>query len=116
MKLETIYQVVIKKHYPEVHRTEIERYCQFADSQDVGRTVNTGVGSLKWALEAINETSCEQIIGSIMRDIIFELLARGWDYYKLETHITSFAAIRPYKQLLFDRLTPPVNQINPTVI
>ena len=48
-------------------------------------------------------------IGYNLTQLILELLARGWDYSRLETHITTFAAIKPYKQMLKEQMETPVD-------
>lgn len=101
MKLIPLYNLILN-HYPEVAHPDIQTYCMNADYPE-SRVIenNFGYNSLKWALMAINDID-PAAVKNVLRDIIFEYVARNFTAEKINYKILSFAAVKPYKQRIYE--------------
>jgi hypothetical protein len=100
MTLIPLYNL-IRTHYPEINCPTIEDYCTNADQpRESSGNFHTGYNSLKWALMAINDID-PAAVKNVIRDIIFEYIARQLTIERLEYHILSFCAVKPFKQLIY---------------
>ncbi|MBW8331142.1 MAG: hypothetical protein K0M40_03900 [Prolixibacteraceae bacterium] len=116
LRLTYIYSNILK-YYPEVSHPEIEQYCIESDKPKEYRTGNYlyGFNSLKWGLCMVNDID-PKAVRNVMRDIIFELIARGLQFALLETKIMTFSAMHPYKDHFNQRYTIPIDSLEHRVI